>query len=817
MDAAAPFPDNQPTVRGLAAGQRHFGRFVLLRPLGRGGMGMVWLARDETLGEEVALKFLPDPVRWDPAALAELKAETRSARRLTHPHIVRIHDLVADGSGAAIAMEAIAGANLTQLRLERPGGVFDPADIAPWIGDLCAALDYAHGEARLVHRDLKPSNLMLTPQGRIMVTDFGVARGLTDSLTRVSGLASGGTLLYMSPQQAMGEPAAAADDIYSLGATLYELLAGKPPFHTGDVRGQLALRAPDSPSARRRAAGTAAVPLPAAWDETLLACLAKRPEDRPATAGAVARRLKVSAASPPSGARWRRRGLAGAALALALAGAGWWLSRPAAPLAEPAGDRRAVAAWNLDGDGTEAARRPFDLTVGQAVPTEDRAGRIDRALYFNGAGGAHVEALPLAGLPGDQPVTIALWVKPAEARAAGVLLSLRSTAQESLYYDVGLDAGRPTFVAGRLQADASEAATAPEPLAADRWSQITAVNDGRELRLLIDGREAARRRLEFLPAAVMTAAPALTLGYQHKFDTVRFVGALDDVRIWRRRLGPDELAELASPARPPRYRLTEGFYADSADLPGVIAREFGPGAELADWRDLVRWHAEDTAAWLDEIGIKVATGSPLVQREGRRWFEKGRHYFVNRFDGRKPDYYEAHAELGGYVLALGSWRMAGTQALVRLPAGTTDRVELAGGPAGVDHAFGAETGGVQALRLDWAQTLVRGRPDVGVEAGLRLKGGREVRARCAPAGAGSLAVALGSADRPEYSRQFPATFEQLDFALVVAPGRLTFRAVSRLGRQPVFQCAVALEGLEPGELAAVRLSAVDGAQLTLEH
>jgi serine/threonine protein kinase len=88
--------DAEPTVRGPAAGQRVFGRYTLQAMLGRGGMGVVWRARDETLGEEVALKFLPDAVRWDPAAFDDLKAETRRARQLTHPNIVRIHDFVED-------------------------------------------------------------------------------------------------------------------------------------------------------------------------------------------------------------------------------------------------------------------------------------------------------------------------------------------------------------------------------------------------------------------------------------------------------------------------------------------------------------------------------------------------------------------------------------------------------------------------------------------------------------------------------------------------------------------------------------------------
>jgi serine/threonine protein kinase len=145
---------------------------------------------------------------------------------------------VEDGDSAAISMELVEGETLTVVRLRRENKFLEPADLAPWLPQLASALDYAHGEGRVVHRDLKPSNLMITGDGRLKVTDFGVARGLADSVPRVS-MMSAGTLVYMSPQQAMGEDPAPSDDIYSLGATLYELLTGKPPFHTGDVRMQL--------------------------------------------------------------------------------------------------------------------------------------------------------------------------------------------------------------------------------------------------------------------------------------------------------------------------------------------------------------------------------------------------------------------------------------------------------------------------------------------------------------------------------------------------------------------------------------------------
>jgi hypothetical protein len=339
-------PDSEPTLRGPAAGQRVFGRYVLTRILGRGGMGVVWAARDETLGGEVALKFLPDAVRWDPAAFEDLKVETRRARQLTHPNIVRIHDFVEDTGAAAISMELVDGRTLTELRVERPNRVFAPADIAPWLAQLASALDYAHAQARVVHRDLKPSNLMLTSAGVLKVADFGVARSLADSVTRVS-MMSAGTLVYMSPQQAMGEEPAPADDVYAIGATLYELLTGKPPFHTGDVRMQLFQRVPDSVAGRRRALGLPAAQISEPWEKTIAACLAKNPADRPASAGEVAARLTAPVLAPqepaPNRVRTFQRRFGAALLVLGAITVGlagfWWKqtrARPADPLPEPA-------------------------------------------------------------------------------------------------------------------------------------------------------------------------------------------------------------------------------------------------------------------------------------------------------------------------------------------------------------------------------------------------------------------------------------------------------------------------------------------------
>jgi serine/threonine protein kinase len=236
--------DLQQTVRMPGAGTLTFGRYRLQRVLGRGGMGVVWLAVDTKLERAVALKFLPDAVGLDPMALKELKEETRRGLDLAHPNIVRIYDFVDDDEGAAaISMEFVDGKSLSERRISLPHHIFTVDQIGPWVGQMCDALDYAHLQKRIVHRDLKPANLMVNSDSQVKITDFGISCSLSDTMSRLSRMqqhtGTSGTLLYMSPQQAMGDLPRPTDDIYAVGATLFELLTGKPPFYRGDITTQI--------------------------------------------------------------------------------------------------------------------------------------------------------------------------------------------------------------------------------------------------------------------------------------------------------------------------------------------------------------------------------------------------------------------------------------------------------------------------------------------------------------------------------------------------------------------------------------------------
>jgi uncharacterized membrane protein (UPF0136 family) len=280
------------TLRGYRPGMKVFGRFTLKNILGRGGMGVVWLARDEQLERAVALKFLPEILALDQEAIRDLKRETRRSLELTHSHIVRIYDFVQDATAAAISMEYIAGETLAARKVAHPRGYFEVAELRTWVRQLGEALGYAHEKARVVHRDLKPANLMIDARGDLRVADFGIAASVSDSVSRVSVQAgSSGTPVYMSPQQMMGEAPAVSDDVYAVGATLFDLLTGKPPFYRGNVVMQVQGKPAPTVTARRAELGLTGEAIPAPWEEAIAACLAKDPASRPASVEDLVRRL----------------------------------------------------------------------------------------------------------------------------------------------------------------------------------------------------------------------------------------------------------------------------------------------------------------------------------------------------------------------------------------------------------------------------------------------------------------------------------------------------------------------------------------------
>lgn len=337
--------DFQATRVGLGEGLLVFSRFQLKRILGRGGMGVVWRAEDQQLGRDVAIKFIPDMVAGDESALQDIRRETRNGMRLSHQNVVTMFDLVEENHSAAIVMELVDGPHLDAMRRNQPNQVFEAAGLERYLLQLLDALEYAHQTVGIVHRDLKPVNLMVNQDDVLKVTDFGIARNLQDTMSRISmKLNSAGTLVYMSPQQLMGEAPSTSDDIYAIGATIYELLTGKPPFHTGDLATQVESRVPPRMSERRQEFGVHGAVIPEPWEQVVAACLEKNPRERPADIQAIRdglRGVRFKRGSGETKARRARKKSAAqttmpggmsfttmaAAAAVVIALAGWYFGR----------------------------------------------------------------------------------------------------------------------------------------------------------------------------------------------------------------------------------------------------------------------------------------------------------------------------------------------------------------------------------------------------------------------------------------------------------------------------------------------------------
>ena len=283
------------TTRDFANGQKVFNRYTLIKTLGRGGMGVVWLAHDDELERNVALKFLPELIVHDRAVLGDMKRETRRSLDLTHKNIVRIYDFVHSEQSGCISMEYVDGDTLSNLRADKPHKVFEPHDLNEWTSQLCDALDYAHNHARIIHRDLKPANLMVNTRGDLKVSDFGISRSLSDSVSMLTmEQGRSGTLVFMSPQQLDGERGSHLDDVYSFGATIYELLTSKPPFSSGNIDRQIREKIPPSMALRRKELEIEGEPIDETWERVIAACLAKEPARRPQSFAEIAQKLEIA-------------------------------------------------------------------------------------------------------------------------------------------------------------------------------------------------------------------------------------------------------------------------------------------------------------------------------------------------------------------------------------------------------------------------------------------------------------------------------------------------------------------------------------------
>ena len=269
------------------------GRYLLKRLVGRGEFSELWLARDVPVGRDVALKFLPRAFLQDTNLLEHFQEEVRRNQLLKHPHIIPTYELVRDYDTAAIAMEFVDGWSLATLKVDKLTHCYSVEEIKPWIAELCGALAYAHNEFGMVHGDLKPSNLLVSAREGIKVSDFGFAVLIRNESSRRGIIKSGyGGIGFLSPQQVMGAAPSKLDDIYSLGASIFDLITGTPPFYKGEIIAQICSLEPPRMTERLKELFVQCDPIPPVWEETIAACLAKNPAERPQSAEEVMRLLE---------------------------------------------------------------------------------------------------------------------------------------------------------------------------------------------------------------------------------------------------------------------------------------------------------------------------------------------------------------------------------------------------------------------------------------------------------------------------------------------------------------------------------------------
>ena len=268
--------NNDVTMAGESERVLLASRYRIIKQLGQGGMGSVWLAEDTQLdGKLFAIKMLPSILVSNKRAYNQLKSEALVAMKLTHPNIVTLRAFEENNGNPFLVMDYIDGETLDDWLGDGELGMGKgEEDIVRLLKPIAEALDYAHAEG-VVHRDIKPANVMIRKDGRPFIMDFGIAREIQETLTRVTGRMSSGTLMYMSPEQLHGLDPDKSQDIYSFAAMVYECLTGKPPFYRGQIEHQIDHDEPAPLS------GDIAIA------SSVMAGLAKKPDVRPKSCVAV--------------------------------------------------------------------------------------------------------------------------------------------------------------------------------------------------------------------------------------------------------------------------------------------------------------------------------------------------------------------------------------------------------------------------------------------------------------------------------------------------------------------------------------------------
>jgi hypothetical protein len=286
-----------PPGRAAAAAMPSLPGYEVLEELGRGGMGVVFKARDTRLKRLVALKMILVGDYAGPEDLARFRAEAEAVARLQSPGIVQVYEVGEQAGRPYMALELVEGGTLAQRLAGTP---LPPAEAARVVRALAVAVEHAHQQG-VLHRDLKPANILLTPNGRPKVSDFGLAKLLDQDAARTQTGAVLGTPSYMAPEQAAGrvKELGPATDVYALGAILYEALTGRPPFKAPTVVETLEQVRSQEPVAPGRLQHR----LPRSLEVICLKCLEKEPAKRYASAGELAEDLRRFLADEPILAR----------------------------------------------------------------------------------------------------------------------------------------------------------------------------------------------------------------------------------------------------------------------------------------------------------------------------------------------------------------------------------------------------------------------------------------------------------------------------------------------------------------------------------
>jgi tetratricopeptide (TPR) repeat protein len=446
----------------LQPGQKFGTRYTILKKLGAGGMGAVYQAWDDSLGIAVALKVIRLSTFASPAETRQLEArfkrELLLARQVTHPNVVRIHDLGELGSTKYLTMAYVEGSDLATA-MGRDGKLPVPRALSIF-RQIAEGLSAAHA-AGVVHRDLKPANVMLDAEDRALLTDFGIARSVEAATVHTMPGSVVGTLEYMAPEQARGESADRRSDVYALGLILYELLAGGRPRAAGagglaDLLSRIEAGPPPLASV--------APDVPSALEQIVARCLENDPEERyPSAVELLAdlNRLDSDGRLRPTvvAGGWRKGLIAAAAiLILALAGAGWWSTRNRVPL-PPSAPRDPVSVLVAD----------FENRAGDPV----FEGALEQALAIG------IEGAPfVANYPRADALRLARTLRPEAGldAAAAQLVAVRAEIGVVLAGSVAQESGGYLLQVRALRPGSNEAFATVDERAPDKAGVLRAID-----------------------------------------------------------------------------------------------------------------------------------------------------------------------------------------------------------------------------------------------------------------------------------------------------------------------------------------------------